>query len=242
MKHDQSNYLLLTIIACLLVVLCLPGMTRAQDIKPDPELAARLRQADVLLLKAVHTGDRTTWLRLAAPDFFYLDEEGGVTYLDVFLKELQPMSTKPLEIQSYKLTRAGDTAIVLHEDTDEHQVRYIFTETWQELNGDWRLRVLHITNVLTDPPAIQLSPAQIGELTGTYHQGAATVSIRRGDRGILYKKADGTEFEVKAETRDVLFTSGRPRERMVLLRDPAGEVTGFVRRYESSDTLWTKDK
>ncbi|MBV8143133.1 MAG: nuclear transport factor 2 family protein [Verrucomicrobia bacterium] len=129
-------------------------MAQAQDIKPDPDLAVRLRQADVLLLIAVHTADRATWLRFAAPDFFYLDEEGGVTYLDAFLNELAPMSTKPLEIQTFKLTRAGDTAIVLLEDTDEHQVHYIFTETWQQLKGDWRLRVLHITNVLSDPPAI----------------------------------------------------------------------------------------
>jgi hypothetical protein len=131
---------------------------------------------------------------------------------------------------------------VLHEDADEHQVRYIFTETWQQLKGEWRLRVLHITNVLSDPPAIQLSPAQIGQLEGTYHQGAATVTIRRDVNRIIYKKADGTEFEIKAETRDVLFIPGQPRQRLVFLRDSAGEVTGFVRRYESSDILWIKDK
>ena len=238
MSKNQVRFL-----ALLLVTLTLSGRTaRAQDIKPDPDLAVRLRQADVLLLRAVHTADRAPWLRFAAPDFFYLDEEGGVTYLDAFLNELEPKSTKPLEIQTFKLTRAGDTAIVLHEDTDEHQVHYIFTETWQQLKGDWRLRVLHITNVLSDPPAIQLSPDQIGQLVGTYHQGPATVTIRRDANRIIYKKADGSEFEVKAETRDVLFTPGQPRQRFVFMRDSAGDVTSFVRRYESSDILWMKDK
>jgi hypothetical protein len=83
------------ILALLLVILPLSGGTaRTQDIKPDPDLAMRLRQADALLLSALHTADRATWLRFAAPDFFYLDEEGGVTYLDAFLNELEPMSNQ----------------------------------------------------------------------------------------------------------------------------------------------------
>jgi hypothetical protein len=212
----------------------------AQTIEPDPPLATQLRKSDDLLLKAVHTADRAAWQTFAAPDFFYLDEEGGVTYLDTFLRQLQPMTSKPLQIQTYKLTRAGDTAVVLHEDTDENNVRYIFTETWQRLNGAWKLRVLHITNVLSDPPAIQLSPAQIDELAGTYRSNSVTYMIRReGDR-ILAKRADGPETEEKAETRDVLFSPGHPRVRKVFLRDAPGKVTGFVVRYESSDTLWTK--
>jgi Domain of unknown function (DUF4440) len=212
----------------------------AQPAGPDPRLETQLRKSDEILLRAVHTANRAAWQKLAAGDFFYLDEEGGVTYLDAFLRQLQPMTSKPLQILTYKLTRAGDTAVVLHEDTDENKVRYVFTETWQRLNGPWRLRVLHITNVLSDPPAIQLSQAQIDELAGTYRADSGTCTIRReGDR-ILAKRADGPEIEQQAETRDVLFVPGNPRVRKVFRRDAAGKVTGFVVRYESSDTLWTK--
>ncbi len=212
----------------------------AQTIEPDEHLATQLRKNDESLLKAVHTGNRAVWRTFAAPDFFYLDEEGGVTYLDVFLRQLVPMTSKPLQIQTYRLTRAGVTAVVLHEDLDENQVRYVFTETWQRLNGAWKLRLLHITNVLSDPPSIQLSKAQIDELVGTYHSDSATYTIRRDGDQILAKRPDGPETKLEAETRDMLFSPANPRVRKVFLRGAAGKVIGFVVRYENSDTLWTK--
>ena len=222
-------------------VSCVPASSHAsQMIGPDQHLATQLRKSDEILLKAVHTANRAAWQTFAAPDFFYLDEEGGVTYLDAFLRQLVPMTSKPLQIQTYTLTRAGDTAVVLHEDTDENKVRYIFTETWQRLNGAWKLRVLHVTNVLSDPPSIQLSQAQIDELAGTYSSDSVTYTIRRDGDHILAQRPDGQEIELKAEARDMLFSPGNPRMRKVFLRDAAGKVTGFVVRYENSDTLWTK--
>ena len=213
----------------------------AQTAEPDPVLAAQLRKNDELLLTAVHTADRAIRQKLAAPDFFYLDEAGGVTYLDAFLRELAPMATKPLQIKSYKLTRASDTAVVLHEDVGQDKVRYIFTETWQDLNGTWKLRALHITNVLSDPPAIQLSKPPINALVGTYRSRSRTYAIRREDDRILGGRAGYPVAEQKAETRDVLFSPGvDPRKHMVFLREE-GKVTGFVDRYESSDTLWTRE-
>ena len=67
------------------------------------------------------------------------------------------MSTPPLVIESYTLTRSGDTASVIHLDTDEAHTHYLFTETWQRLDGEWRLRILHISNVLGDPPTVTLT-------------------------------------------------------------------------------------
>jgi hypothetical protein len=238
----SSLRLTLLAVACATILFVPTISAAAQTIGSDTSLSTELQRDDEILLKAVHTADREAWQRFAAPDFFYLDEEGDVIYLDAFLRQLEPMTSKPLEIQTYKLTRAGDTAIVLHEDTDEDRVRYVFTETWQRLNGSWKLRVLHITNVLSDPPAIQLSRAQIDGLAGIYRSGSKTYTIRReGDR-ILAKRAGHPEAEQKAETRDVLFIPGDPRERNIFLRDASGKVTGFVVRYESSDTLWRKER
>lgn len=224
----------------LTLSLSVSATSKAQTAEYDSALAAQLRSSDERLLSAVHTGDRATWQKFAASDFFYLDEEGGVTYLSEFLQQLAPMATKPLQIQTYKLTRINGTAIVLHEDTDENKVRYIFTETWQLLDNTWKLRDLHITNVLSDPPAIKLSPAQIEELVGTYRSGSDTLSVRGDGDRIFAHRAGAPERERKAETRDVLFTPGEPRRRMIFLRDSMGKVTGLVMRYESSDTLWSK--
>ena len=214
--------------------------SHAQTVESDSALAAQLRRSDELLLSAVHTADSSIWQKFAASDFFYLDEEGRVTYLTEFLQELAPMATKPLQIRTYKLYRINETAIVLHEDTDENKVRYIFTETWQRLDGTWKLRALHITNVLSDPPAIKLNTAQIEELAGTYRSGSDTLAVRGDGDRIFVNRAGAPERERKAETRDVLFTPGEPRRRIIFLRDSMGKVTGLVVRYESSDVVWTK--
>jgi hypothetical protein len=228
------------LVVALTTYIFVSANSHAQTVETDSALAAQLRRSDELLLSAVHTADRSVWQRFAASDFFYLDEEGGVTYLSNFLQDLAPMATKPLQIRTYKLTRINETAIVLHEDIDENKVRYIFTETWQRLDGTWKLRALHIANVLSDPPAIKLNTAQIEELAGTYRFGSDTFTVRGDGDRILANRAGAPERERKAETRDVLFTPGEPRRRIVFLRDSMGKVTDLVVRYESSDTLWTK--
>ncbi|RXH53769.1 hypothetical protein GRAN_5107 [Granulicella sibirica] len=212
----------------------------AQTVAPDPALSLQLHRADEALLKAVHSGDRAAWQRLASSDFAYVDEEGGVTPLPTFLAALDPDTEKPLQIQSYQLTRAGDTAIVIHTDTDEQQVKYLFTESWQRLNGDWKLRLLHITNVLVDPPALTLTAAQMDELVGTYCSGPDTLVLQRDGNRLLSKRTGADEVEQRAETRDVLFTPGNPRIRKVFQRDASGKVTGFLRRYITSDVLWVR--
>ncbi len=236
MSHSRITLLAVALTTYLFV----SANSQAQTVESDSALAAQLRRRDELLLSAVHTADQSTWQKFAASDFFYLDEEGGVTYLSKFLQELAPMATKPLQIQTYKLTRINETAIVLHEDIDENKVRYIFTETWQRLDGVWNLRALHITNVLSDPPAIELNTGQIEELGGTYRSGSETFTVRGDGDRIFASRAGAPERERKAETRDVLFTPGEPRRRIVFLRDSMGKVTGLVVRYESSDTLWAK--
>lgn len=236
MFHSRFVLLALALANCMFPF----STSHAQIAESDSALAAQLRRSDELLLTAIHTADRSAWQKFAASDFFYLDEEGGVTYLSEFLRELAPMTTKPLQIQTYKLTRINETAIVLHEDIDETNVRYIVTETWQRLDGMWKLRMLHITNVLSDPPSIKLNTAVIEELAGTYRSGSDIYTVRGDGDRIFASHAGAPERERKAETRDVLFTPGEPRRRIVFLRNPMGKVTGLVVRYESSDTLWTK--
>ncbi len=223
-----------------LAVLAAVPRASAQTAVQDAALAADLEKKDVVLLRAVHTADRQAWRDLAASDFFYLDEEGGVTPLPEFLRDLAPMSTKPLTIQTYGIKRIGDTTIVRHEDTDESNVRYVFSETWQKLAGRWKIRSLTITNKLSDPPAVSLSTGQIDEFVGTYRHGPTLRSLRREGSRIVSQQEGGSPIEWKAETRDTLFTPGRPRVRIVLQRDGEARVTGFVVRYVTSDTLWTK--
>lgn len=45
---------------------------------------------------------------------------------------------------------------------------------------------------------------------------------------------------LQAEVADYFFVAGDPRIRKVFLRDPNGQITGFVERRESWDILWRR--
>jgi ketosteroid isomerase-like protein len=213
---------------------------------PNVTLTAQLRAKDQLLLNAVHSGDRAAWEKNTSSDFIYV-EEGGIQNRADFLKGLEPDSQEPLKIRQYELHLSGDTALVVHHDeipvTDvraKSNGEYLMTETWQRMGGEWKLRIVHIDAVRTDPPAISLTHTQIDELVGTYHAETLTYTIRRDGDRILAKRSGRSEVELKAETRDVLFLPGDTRARRVFQRDAEGRVTSFARRDENTDTIWTR--
>ncbi len=229
-----------------LVLLFVGAGQRPRGGETDAELATLLRAKDQALLTAVHRGGRAVWERLTTPDFLYV-EEGSVTGREEFLKELEPDFSEPLQIREYRVHRSGDTAIVVHRDdvplTAEDLRRggqYLMTEAWQRIGGEWRLRVVHIDAVRTDPPEVALTAAQADEMVGAYRHGEETYRIRRDGRRLVGVREGQAETELKAETRDVLFVAGNTRTRRVFQRDTAGKVTGFVRRDENTDVLWRR--
>ena len=212
----------------------------------NPQLATLLRGNDERLLNAVHRGDRVAWENLTTPDFMYV-EEGSVQRRAEFLRNLAEDGYAPLLIRNYEVKQIGNTALVFHEDDvpprpgrDTRNSHLLMTETWQRVQGIWKLRIVHVDRIRIDPPAVQLTPAQIDELIGTYRSEKRMYQIERKGSVIVALTGDGEEITLKAETRDVLFVPGEVYTRMVFLRDSAGRVTSFVRRNESSDEPWEK--
>jgi len=213
----------------------------------DPALTAQLRAEDQLLLESVHNGNREAWDKATAPDFLYI-EEGGITPRAEFLKELEADGATTLRIRTYELHRFGDTALVLHHDdipaSPGEIVRpggeYLMSETWQLLNGVWKLHIVHVDSVRTDPPAIALTPSQMDELVGTYRNGSVAYTVHRDGKRLIGSRSGRPDTELLAETRDVLFVAGDTRTRRIFQRSADGTVTGFVRRDENSDRLWVR--
>jgi len=215
----------------------------------DVKLASQLRTVDERLLTAVHRGTRATWAAVITPDFIYV-EEGSVVPRDEFLKELTEDGSEPLVISEFELHRIGDTAVVTHLDTvpETQQAsrpggKYLMTETWQRLKGEWKLRIVHIDAVHTDPPAITLNPAQLDELVGCYRSGTRSMTIRRDGSHLfrdLRDRAGAPEQELKAETRDVFYVPGDLRMRSIFQRGTDGKVTAVVRRDENSDRVFAR--
>lgn len=214
----------------------------------EPDVTPLLRQKDELLLMAVHRGDRATWDNATTPDFAYI-EAGEVWPRDVFLNGLEEDGKQPLAIRQYGVHRIGDTAMVIHEDevrpdpahASRPGGRFLMTETWQRIAGEWKLRLVHIEPVRSDPPALMLSAVQLDELTGAYRAGAGDLVIRRTGGHLAGTAPGHPQIDMQAEARDVFFTPGDTRMRRIFQRDPqTGAVTGFIQRNENSDVPYVR--
>lgn len=240
---SHSLSVLLFCSAVPLLPAALPAQTTA-----DPALLQLLRAKDQRLLEAVHDGDRDAWAQATAPDFVYI-EEGSVTPRVEFLKELEADGGATLRISTYELHRFGDTALVLHHDSIpatpgvvvHRGGEYLMSETWQKLNGTWKLHLVHVDSVRTDPPATALTSAEIDDLVGTYRIGGVTKVLHREGNRLIASRSGQPDTELLPETRDVFFVAGETRMRQVFQRNAAGVVTGVVTRDENSDRLWTRD-
>jgi hypothetical protein len=185
-------------------------------------------------------------MQLTTPDFIYV-EEGAVLTRAELLSELEPDGHEPLKIRAFEVHQFGDFAMVVHTDDvpeDHRNVRptghFLMTETWQRVAGVWKLHIVHVDAVRTDPPAVSLTDAQQDELAGTYTAGGRNYTIRRIGDSLLGSLEGAPAVELKAETRDILFVPGEMRLRRVFLRDNTGKATGFFRRDENTDILWAR--
>jgi len=214
--------------------------------EPSQSLVRELRDADQALLVAVHNGGRAVWESYTTPDFAYV-EEGEVQRRQAFLDGLEPDGSSGLSIAQYRVEQLGDTAIVVHVDDvpgaaleARSRQQYLMTETWQRLDGQWKLRLVHVDAIRTDPPAMPLTAAQMKAVSGTYRRGDSAFVVRRDGARLIGMRRGRADVELKAETGDVFFVAGDTRSRRIFQHDAQGRVTGFVRRDENSDDLWVR--
>jgi hypothetical protein len=205
-----------------------------------------LRNWDEALLRAMMTNDGAVWKKLTTNDFVFAAEDSTLHDRNDFLQALRStpkigdVSAPAPEIRGYLMRRIGDTAIVTYLEYETGSYlgspltgHDLVTETWQRVNGKWKLRLLHMTAVPTDPDFVQLPPDEIDSLAGTYRAEDAIYVIRRDGDRILASYNGGLERERKAAAYDTLFTPGLPRMRMIFRRDERGKIVGFSSRNEN---------
>lgn len=238
----------MTVLRFLSTVLLTLSGASAFASNTEDDVTSLLRGYDEALLEAVHRGDHATWDKLTTSDFSYI-EAGEIMSKAQLLHAVEEDGKKPLAIRQYNVRRIGDTAIVIHEDqvqpgpmhTNRVGGRFLMTETWQRIDKDWKLRLVHIEPIRSNPPAVVLPSSQLDELAGTYRAGPDSLVIERVGDHLVGTRPNSAVIELRAETRDVFFTPGDTRMRRIFQRDPAtGVVTGFIRRGENSDTLFSR--
>jgi hypothetical protein len=166
------------------------------------------------------------------------------------IRPLPQTITGQITVTDFKATVHGDVAIASHVD-DERETfhghalhcQYRATDTWIRTPKGWRLIGSQVLALRTDPPTVELTPAQLDELVGRYHLAAdLSYQIRRSGAVLIGQETGRRPDTLKAETRDVLFVPGRPRYRKVFRRDGEGRVVDFAERREAWDLVWTRER
>ncbi len=223
----------------------------AAPASPPTELEIELRRMTQELLDAIAPGHTAPWERYLTEGFVHLDENGVVRTKAELLKELQPLPpglVGRIEIDKFRVTRAGATAVValeLQEYLDYHgqpiRSRFRSLDTWIETDRGWRMIGQHAAAVLKDPPPVRLTRRDLCEYAGVYSlTPAIQTTIRCVEDGLTAERADRPVARYSAELRDLFFVPGQPRTRRLFTRDTAGRIDGFVDRREGEDVRWIK--
>ena len=64
--------------------------------------------------------------------------------------------------------------------------------------------------------------------------------MRRENDELVFERPARPARHFRAEVLDVFFEPGEPRTRRIFVRDPKGQVTGFVDRREARDIAWRR--
>ena len=209
------------------------------------------RADDQALLDGIGAGNRALWNRMLAPDALIVDENSRIVQRSEFLKELTPFPphvSGSLMIDRYQAHADGDTAwVVLTEKERESyhgialQAAYVTSETWLCRGNAWKIAMIQIHVQARDPPPISLAESSLDKFVGRYKAGDDLFWTIRRDGGHLTGQRDGGAIHpLMAETRDVFFVPGDPRERWIFQYDTKGRVIGFVERREDQNILWVR--
>lgn len=240
-----------TSVGCRTVRALGPADTSASRALSETGVEAVLRRQTQELMDAVAPGDAGVWRRYLRDDVVYLDENGVVYDKPTLIRELTPLPpglVGRIEVDAFKVTLHGDTAIAageLQEHLDYHgqslHTRFRFLDTWLRTSDGWRLAARHVGAVLEDPPAIVLSHSDLCSYAGLYELTATiTTVIRCDDDGLISERGGRPSARYEPEVRDVFFESGKPRTRRIFTRDASGAVAGFVDRREGEDIRWKR--
>jgi hypothetical protein len=119
--------------------------------------------------------------------------------------------------------------------------RFRSTETWIKRGAAWKMLASQTLNLWPDPPAVILASDTLNDDVGSYTLGPGkTVTIARSADGLAWSGGGRHDAPLRAETRDIFFTPGAWRTRIVFQRDASGRVTACVIRRDGRDLVLSR--
>lgn len=119
--------------------------------------------------------------------------------------------------------------------------RFRSTETWIKRGAAWKMLASQTLNLWPDPPAVTLAPDVLSGYVGTYTLGPGkTLAISQSGAGLAWSAGERHHVPLQAETRDIFFTPGAWRTRIVFQRDAGGRVTACAIRRDGRDLVLSR--
>ena len=152
----------------------------------------------------------------------------------------------PLVLRDFTVQHTDNVAVaIFFHDRDTaaygqtlHQT-FRSAETWIKRGTEWKMIASQGQQLMPDPPEITLSPAELDGYAGTYAVGSGfTVRIARAGNALTASINGEKSAPLYATARDVFFTPGAPRVRLIFQRDAKGRITGYLRRRDERDLLF----
>jgi len=221
----------------------IPVATYAQ--RPDTTLLQLIKGYEQQLADAVALGDTNVFKKYLHDSCIITTEDGSVISRAQLLSELRPLPAGyvgKIIIIEPKLARYGNTAVFSFID-DEYlelynqkiHTQYKQTDTWMQVNGQWKKISMQLFEIPKNPPPITVDSNLLRRHEGNYALSSDLVCSVYVENGKLFvKKKNRPATELFAETENVFFRKGDGRVDVIFLQDR------MIERREGEDLVWKR--
>jgi hypothetical protein len=214
-------------------------------------LSQILLQKEQQLMDGLASGDKVLWGAALHDSCSIAVEDGSYMTKEKFLDELNPLPASYkgyIKILEPKVKAFGSTAVLTFID-DEYlelygqkiHTQYRQSDTWMNVNGDWKMISMQIFEIPKNPPAIHVSEKVLSQYVGVYEVGADRKCTVTLENGKLYsKKGSKNPAELLPETENVFFRGGDGRVRILFVKDSSDGKFKMIERRAGEDVVWKR--
>ena len=219
----------------------------ARGAEAPPAVRDQIIAATQGLFDALTEGKVDVWERTLADDAFIIDEFGRKQDKAAVLKDIRPLPagfSGSIQIRSPHVRLYGDTAVIDYEAFEQEKVfdqqlvvRYIFSATFVQKEGSWKMGMLSGATLPTPPPALTVKDLRLEDYPGTYRYGperAWIVSVSDGKLSFR-TRADRPATALDPVAKDVFMDAGEEKNLIVFRRGAGGRVVELIERRKFND-------